>query len=273
MPREEKRKLTKEKLRQLHLPPSQTNLLKQERTIHWIQNQCYIISYFCYDYSYDSDPFILENFFIVAQPSHSYHSPPLIIPPSTSSLPKSTHSSTSSRSSSPTPILPIPKQIPSPNMSTKLMDVEAFDGKPDRLEIFVMQILGVMDIEDKKLNTNRKKIAYTLGKFTDIATQWRLNWMKEKRDKATKNKTTPDYGTFQDFLEIVGKTFSDPMEKERAHQSLKMYKQGGLPMYTFLAQFENLARKAEYFGEDNYLISLLKPACDGHLVILIIMDC
>jgi hypothetical protein len=48
-----------------------------------------------------------------------------------------------------------------------------------------------------------------------------------------------------------------------------MYKQGGLPIYTFLAQFKNLARKAEYFGEDDYLISLLKPACDGHLVTLI----
>jgi hypothetical protein len=59
------------------------------------------------------------------------------------------------------------------------------------------------------------------------------------------------------------------MEKERAHQSLKMYKQGGLPMHTFLAQFKNIARKAEYFGEDDYLISLLKPACDEHLVTLI----
>jgi Zinc knuckle len=59
------------------------------------------------------------------------------------------------------------------------------------------------------------------------------------------------------------------MEKERAHQSLKMYKQGGLPMHTFLAQFENLARKAKYFGEDDYLISLPKPACDRHLVTLI----
>jgi hypothetical protein len=75
--------------------------------------------------------------------------------------------------------------------------------------------------------------------------------MKGKRDEAAKNKTAPDYGTFQDFLEIVGKTFSNPMEKERAHQSLKTYKQGGLPMYTFLAQFENLARKARYFREDN----------------------
>jgi Ty3 transposon capsid-like protein len=154
-------------------------------------------------------------------------------------------------------------------MSTKLTDVEAFDGKPDRLEIFIMQILGVMDIKDKKLDTDRKKITYTLGKFTDIAAQWGLNWMKGKRDEAIKNKTTPDYGTFQDFIETVGKTFSDPMEKERAHQSLKTYKQGGLPMHTFLAQFENLARKAEYFGEDDYLISLLKPACDGHLITLI----
>jgi hypothetical protein len=56
-------------------------------------------------------------------------------------------------------------------MSTKLTDVEAFDGKPDQLEIFVMQILGVMDIEDKKLDTDRKKITYTLRKFTDIAAQ------------------------------------------------------------------------------------------------------
>jgi hypothetical protein len=111
----------------------------------------------------------------VAQPSRSYHSPPPIIPPSTSSSPKSTHSSTSSRSSSPTPILPTPKQIPSPDMLTKLTDVEAFNGKPDRLEIFIMQILGVMDIEDKKLDTDRKKIVYTLGKFTNIAAQWGLN--------------------------------------------------------------------------------------------------
>jgi hypothetical protein len=59
------------------------------------------------------------------------------------------------------------------------------------------------------------------------------------------------------------------MENERAHQSLKTYKQGGLPMHTFLAQFENLAQKAKYFGEDDYLISLLKPACNGHLVTLI----
>jgi hypothetical protein len=154
-------------------------------------------------------------------------------------------------------------------MSTKLTDVKAFDGKLDRLEIFVMQIIGVMEIEDKKLDTNWKKIAYILGKFTDIAAQWGLNWMKGKRDKAAKNKTTPDYRMFQDFLETVGKTFSNPIEKEKAHQSLKMYKQGGLPMHTFLAQFKNLARKAKYFGEDNYLISLLKPACNGHLVTLI----
>jgi Retrotransposon gag protein len=132
-----------------------------------------------------------------------------------------------------------------------------------------MQILGIFDIEDKKLNTIRKKIAYTIGKFTDITTQWGLNWLKGKRDKAAKNKTVPDYGTFADFLETFGKTFSDPIEKERAHQSLKTYKQGGLPMHTFLAQFENLAQKAKYFGEDDYLISLLKPVCDGHLITLI----
>jgi Domain of unknown function (DUF4939) len=154
-------------------------------------------------------------------------------------------------------------------MSTKLADIKAFNGKPDKLKIFVMQILGVFDIEDKKLDTDRMKIAYMIGKFTDIAAQWGLNWLKGKRDEATKNKTTPDYGTFADFLEEVGKVFTNPMEKERAHQSLKAYKQGGLPMHTFLAQFENLAWKAKYFGEDDYLISLLKPACDGHLVTLI----
>jgi hypothetical protein len=71
--------------------------------------------------------------------------------------------------------------------------------------------------------------------------------MKGKRDKAIKNKTTPDYGTFQDFIETVGKTFSDPMEKERAHQSLKMYKQGGLPMHTFLAQFQKLSQESRIF--------------------------
>jgi hypothetical protein len=129
----------------------------------------------------------------VAQPSRSYCSPPPIIPPSTSSSPKSTYSS---RSNSPTPIPPIPKRTPSPDISTKLMDVEAFDGRPDKLEIFVMQILGIFDIEDKKLNTDRKKIAYTIGKFTDIAVQWGLNWLKGKRDEAAKNKTAPDYGTF-----------------------------------------------------------------------------
>jgi hypothetical protein len=120
-------------------------------------------------------------------------------------------------------------------MSTKLTDVKAFNGRPDKLEIFVMQILGTFDIEDKKLNTNRKKIAYTIGKFTDIAAQWGLNWLKGKRDEAAKNKTAPDYGTFADFLETFRKTFSNPIEKERAHQSLKTYKQGGLPMHTFLA--------------------------------------
>jgi hypothetical protein len=62
------------------------------------------------------------------------------------------------------------------------------------------------------------------------------------------------------------------MEKERAHQILKAYKQGGLPIHTFLAQFENLAWKAEYFREDNYLMSFLKPACNGHLVTLITLQ-
>jgi hypothetical protein len=90
----------------------------------------------------------------VAQPSRSYRSPPPIIPPSTSNSPKSTHSSTPSRSNSPTPILPIPTQIPSPDMSTKLTDIETFDGKLDQLKIFVMQIIGVMEIEDKKLDTD-----------------------------------------------------------------------------------------------------------------------
>jgi Domain of unknown function (DUF4939) len=121
------------------------------------------------------------------------------------------------------------------------MDIKAFNGKLDKLEIFVMQVLGVFDIKDKKLNTDRKKITYIIGKFTDITTQWGLNWLKGKRDEAAKNKTILDYGTFADFLEEVGKMFSDPIEKERAHQSLKAYKQERLPMHTFPAQFENLA--------------------------------
>jgi hypothetical protein len=56
-------------------------------------------------------------------------------------------------------------------MSTKLTDVKAFDGKPDKLKIFVMQILGVLNIKDKKLDTNRKKIVCTIGKFIDITAQ------------------------------------------------------------------------------------------------------
>jgi hypothetical protein len=154
-------------------------------------------------------------------------------------------------------------------MSTKLIDIESFNGKLEKLEIFVMQILGVFNIKDKKLDTDRKKIAYTIGKFTDIAVQWGLNWLKGKREEAVAKKTTPDYRTMGDFLEEVGKAFADPMEKERAYQRLKVYKQGELPIHTFLAQFKNLAWKAKYFIEDAYLISLLKPACDGHLVTLI----
>jgi hypothetical protein len=125
-------------------------------------------------------------------------------------------------------------------MSTKLTDIESFDRKPEKLKIFVIQILGVFNIKDKKLDTNRKKIIYTIGKFTDITAQWGLNWLKGKREEAVAKKTTPDYGRMGDFLEEVGKAFSDPMEKERAHQSLKAYKQEGLPMYTFLAQFKKI---------------------------------
>jgi hypothetical protein len=67
-------------------------------------------------------------------------------------------------------------------------------------------------------------------------------------------------------MEEVQKAYSDLMEKERAYQSLEAYRLGGQPMHTFLGQFESLAQKANYFGEDTYLISFLKPACDRHLV-------
>lgn len=129
-----------------------------------------------------------------------------------------------------------------------------FDGT--NLEDFLSQVDLYLFGHETTLNTDDKKVLFTLGRFKEgLAMTFRMNYLREKKTAAVPavpGAVPPRparaagyaFDTWEDFKILLNKTFQDPNEMRKKQQKLELLRQGTRAADAFYLEFEQVQRKS-----------------------------
>lgn len=134
---------------------------------------------------------------------------------------------------------------------------EEYDGKPTGYKDFKRSLILYVTAASKELPTARDKVLFALSYLKkETAAKWAQNYVEEN----TMGGTLVVPGDWQDFVELLDKSFDDPHEAEKAQEQLLKFKQGTRTADEFFQIFDMYRRQANYTGPgyDAFLVHTLK---------------
>jgi hypothetical protein len=149
-----------------------------------------------------------------------------------------------------------------------------FDGKTPDLDDFISQIEIYFFGHATTLNTDSKKVLFTLGKMKEgLAMTFRLNYLRERKTAAVTGTTTTaitgtattaaipagyNFETWANFVARLYRTFQDPNDQQKKQLSLELLRQGDSTAEEFFLMFEQTRLSAGLTDKVAHLDELLR---------------
>jgi hypothetical protein len=121
-----------------------------------------------------------------------------------------------------------------------------FDGRTPDLDDFISQIEIYFFGHAMTINTDSKKVLFTLGKMKEgLAMTFRLNYLRERKTAAVAGTATTaaipasyNFETWTNFVARLYQTFQDPNDQQKKQLTLELLRQGDSTAEEFFLVFE-----------------------------------